>query len=114
KLKKYYETERFEVLKKRIDKILYDVKNIFTGLNEEYDSVSSINGNITFAEIIMDEFRKLKEALPPKLQDLKDNLNETSRSEKPLTQRIGACIDNLVTEDNFPITDEEIQRIHKE
>lgn len=114
KLKKYYETERFEVLKKRIDKILYDVKNIFTGLNEEYDSVSSINGNMTFAEIIMDEFRKLREALPPKLQDLKDNLNETSRSEKPLTHRIGACIDNLVTEDNFSITDEEIQRIHKE
>lgn len=93
RLKIYYETTRFEVLKKRVGKILVDVEDQFKDLRETVASpVDSTERN----RIVLALQREMSSAIPERLEALKADLSKEAGEEKPLTKRLSEDIKNLV------------------
>lgn len=112
KLKTYYENDRFEVLKKRIDKIVRDVERTFEGVKSKYDLNSAMINPKEYTQITLALAGRLHSQLPDSLQNLKNKLNEASRSAQPLTTAITSAIEDLITTEQFAISDDEIDKIH--
>jgi len=113
KLQVYYKTIRFEVLKKRVNKILVDVQKIFDGMSLGITNVASTD-NAKKYEIAMALHRELSEKIRQQVEDLKYQLNAEAVKDKPLTTHVSECIQNLVTVDRYEIQSEELDSIHKE
>ena len=111
KLTTYYETARFEVLKKRVNKILVDIKKLFAG-TEMIDS--SPMDNTEKYEIVMSLQRELSENISKQLDVLKRNMNANAVEKHPLTTELSSRIHELVTEDRYQIKQDELERTHNE
>lgn len=112
KLQTYYENDRFDVLKKRINKIVFDVERTFKDVKDEYDWNGAMINTKEYSQITLDLDGRLRAQLPDSLQNLKNKLNEDSRSDQPLTTAITSEIENLITTEQFAISDDEIDKIH--
>lgn len=110
KLQTYYKTARFEVLKKRVNKILVDVKKIFDGTEmtgaAPYDNAERY-------QIVMALQKKLSGSICKQLEDLKAELNTEVQTERPLSTRVSERIRDLVTVERYEIQSEELDRFHK-
>lgn len=114
KLKDYYETKRFEVLKKRIDKIIYEIQNFLK--NNEAGEVSITNpyDNIEYAQLVLSTYNDLQSILKKQLEDLKNQINIKMNTEHPLSKEISACIKDEITFENYKIDEEKVNIIHKQ
>lgn len=111
KLQTYYETTRFEVLKKRVNKILVDIKAQFDGVEKEiFPSVDHTERN----KILLNLRRELPEKVRVRLDALKVQLNTEAVKERPLTEHLSKSIQDLVTLDQYQIQQEELERTHEE
>ena len=111
KLQIYYKTTRFEVLKKRVNKILVDVKKMFDGTGvtsaAPYDNAEKY-------EIAMALRRELAGSIRRQLEDLKYRLNNEAVKDRPLTTHVSDHIRDIVTVERYTIQHDELERIHKE
>lgn len=114
KLTEYYNTTRFEVLKKRIDKIIFDVQNLFEGTKGNYVQETSSAESMEYNMIILNLYKQVESTLKGKLRDLKDKVNKEAREDSPLTAEIANCIGELITEEKYSIQDDEVESVHKE
>lgn len=110
-LEDYYKNDRFSILKKRIEKILYDVEDVFKEQNLES---TTGDWNKEYAKISLNLRDRLNKTLKKELQQLRTKVNESARKEQPLTKSISESVKNLITTENYSITDEEIDEIGKE
>lgn len=111
KLQTYYRTTRFEVLKKRVNKILVDVKKMFDGTSV---TIAAPYDNTERYEIAMNLRRELSGNIRKQLEDLKYSLNTEAVKERPLTAHVLEQIQDLVTVDRYKIQPDEVDRIHRE
>lgn len=111
KLITYYETTRFEVLKKRVNKIFVDLRKLFDipGMV----SSSPINNTGKY-EIILTLQRELSKTITDQLNSLKSQLNTEAVQNRPLTAQLSAQLQELVTVERYQIQQEELERTHKE
>lgn len=111
KLQSYYRTTRFEVLKKRVNKILVDIKKLFD--RTEVANAAPYDNTEKF-EIVMALRRKLAGNIRRQLEDLKYQLNSEAVKDRPLTVHVSEHIRDLVTVERYAIRHEELECIHKE
>ncbi|MDD6587930.1 MAG: dynamin family protein [Anaerobutyricum hallii] len=114
-LAKYNENERFEVLKRRINRINSDILHTF-------DDIRSGNENIGMGHIYSQEQMRNAMALvddvrskaKDKLLDLRKKIRSKMPAEQPLSKKIIQYITENVTTDKYGVTDEEIENARKE
>lgn len=115
KLQIYYDTVRFEVLKKRIDKILYELNKMFEGVQSESTSVVSSYGSIEeYSKIALHRCHELEGSLKEQLENLKEEVNRKICDDRPLTENLLNIIRELITCEKYTLSDEEIGSIHRE
>ncbi len=111
-LEKYYEKERFVVLKKRIDSIISTLQEMFRDLKAE-KKVSSSNGDLEITARLFFEIMNSRNLIQSDLKVLKESINEKERELK-LSKAIDAKISELVTVENCKITEEELKETHRD
>lgn len=111
-LEKYYEKERFVVLKKRIDSIISTLQEMFRDLKAE-KKVSSSNGDLEITARLFFEIMNSRNLIQSDLKILKESINEKERELK-LSKEIDAKISELVTVENYKITEEELKETHRD
>lgn len=113
-LEKYYEKERFVVLKKRIDSIISTLQEMFRDLKAEKKGSFS-NGafeSIAYGRLAF-EIADSGKLIQSDLKVLKESINEKERELK-LSKAIDAKISELVTVENCKITEEELKETHRD
>lgn len=113
KLKQYQETERFSVLKKRINLILSNIEKLF----KDTILISTANDqeeHFEYYKVVLELRRRLSTILKEKLNDLKMSVNTEAKQNRPLTAKIETYIKENITPEKYTITDEEIDKKHKE
>lgn len=113
-LERYYEKERFVVLKKRIDSIISTLQKMFRDLKAEKE-VSCSNGDFESTAYNRLGFEVLGSGklIQSDLKMLKEQINEKERELK-LSKAIDAKVSELVTVKNYEITEEELKEMHRD
>lgn len=114
KLKNYYETKRFEVLKKRIDKIIYEIQNFLKSNESGEISITNPYDNIEYPQLILSTYNSLQSSLKKQLEDLKNQVNIRMNTEHPLRKEISDCIKDEITHKKYTIAKAEVDTIHKQ
>jgi hypothetical protein len=113
-LEKYYEKERFVVLKKRIDSIISTLQEMFRDLKAEKKGSFSNGAFESTAYIRLTfEIADSGKLIQSDLKVLKESINEKERELK-LSKAIDAKISELVTVENCKITEEELKETHRD
>lgn len=112
KLADYNGNERFEVLKRRIGKLLFDVKKLFEATMPRTTAGSDTSYLNNLNKIVLDLMDRLRPDLRNRLDVLKNDLNKTLEAEKPLSADIDNRIGNEITIEKYGLGDEETQQIH--
>ena len=111
KLITYYETTRFEVLKKRVNKIFVDVRKLFEAT---VAANSTPVDNTQKYEIALTLQQELSGNISEQLNNLKSKLNAEASQERPLTAQLSERLKKLITLEQYQIQPDELERTHKE
>lgn len=112
KLNVYYKTTRFEVLKKRVGKIMDEVVDLFEDKKDLYVCAGTQYDYSEIANLSLKLNRELSQNLAKSLARLKDAINDEARQNKPLAARIEESIRETVTKQKYRISQEEIKQKH--
>ena len=108
-LEKYYRDERFDVLKKRVDRIIAYIQDMFEKIRANKNIViSSDTGAIGL-------YRELESSIPniqSDLETLKANIN-IAEQERVLSKIIETKVDEQVNIESYQITDIELETMHR-
>lgn len=108
-LEKYYQNERFDVLKKRVDRIIVSIQDMFEKIRDNKNiDIKSDTGAIGL-------YRELESSIPyiqSDLETLKANIN-IAEKERKLSQIIESKVEELVNIENYQITDSELETMHR-
>ncbi len=113
-LENYNRTERFEVLKRRVNKIKSDIFKAFEDIRSGHDNLA-LNRSYSQEQVdlINDFIDDTRPLLEDRLTDLRDNIRKNTPGEKPLSKQITEYITNNVIPEKFGISDEEIDKALK-
>lgn len=113
-LENYNRYERFDVLKRRVNRIWDDVLKVFSELRSKHSDVSSFNMSYDeYAQeiaLFKDEFI---EGATSELKKYKQEIRNETRMKKPLSETLINYIKENITADKFGVTDELIDEISK-
>lgn len=113
-LAEYNENERFDVLKRRINRIRADILRAFSdirsGIEEHTASRSYSAEQVTMVAELIDDIRPAAEK---KLLDLKAEIRSYMPTELPLSKQIADYISANVTTEKYSISDELIDEVIK-
>ena len=108
-LAKYNANERFEVLKRRINRINADITKAFSDICSGYESTASSRSysaeQVAMVTELIDDIRP---SLEKKLLDLKAEIRYSMPKERPLSKKIIDYITAEVTTEKYSLTDEEL------
>ncbi|MDO5297184.1 MAG: dynamin family protein [bacterium] len=108
-LAKYNDAERFEVLKRRINRINADITKAFSDICSGYENTASSRSyspeQVAMALELVDDIRT---PLEKKLLALKAEIRSSMPKERPLSQQIIDYITAEVTAEKYSLTDEEL------
>lgn len=114
-LTKYNHAERFEVLKRRVNRIRADIEKAFNDIKREQGNTSTNRNygpeHVALVTELIDDVRPLAKK---KLLDLKAEIRGYMPSEKPLSKQIEEYILNNITVENYHISDEMIDEAKKQ
>lgn len=113
KLKTYCMTTRFEVLKRRINRILSDVVAIFEDTKKRFSITTSSFSNSELNKLVLRLYSDLHDGLKKQLHALRREITSNAL-QKPLSENISQYIKETVTVESYALTDEEIDNIHNE
>ena len=114
-LVKYNQTERFEVLKRRINRIKANIRNIFSDIISENEVISSMKSySMDQVSLIPDLIDDIRPLAKNKLRELRAEIRLTMPSEKPLSNKIIDYISANVTVDKYRISDDLINSAIKQ
>lgn len=110
----YNENERFEVLKRRINRIKADILNAFSDIrtgNEELAASRSYSAEqVAMVAELIDDIRPSAEK---KLLDLKAEIRSYMPTEQPLSKQIITYITDNVTTEHYSVSDELLDHVKK-
>lgn len=110
----YNENERFEVLKRRINRIKADILKAFSDIrtgNEELATSRSYSAEqIAMVAELIDDIRPSAEK---KLLDLKAEIRSYMPTEQPLSKQIITYITDNVTTEHYSVSDELLDHVKK-
>lgn len=109
-LTKYNNTERLEVLKRRVNRINAEIINLFDGVRNNY--IDGLAGGGYSSEHIRLSTILTHDApleIEKSLFKLRDEIKKNIPMEKPLSKQINEYIEQNVTRAKFGITDDEIE-----
>lgn len=109
-LKSYNETQRFEVLKRRINKLSENLKDKLKGEGSEFGKTE--NDGQENGKLAMKLLSEARSNIPKMLENYNEEIKTHMRS-KPLSQDIHEKIDCVVSVERFQITETEIEEMHK-
>ena len=111
-LAEYNRNERFEVLKRRINRTQEEIISAFSSVNSEYSESMDNVGFISNKEYYnyISAYKKDVDSL---LKDFKDRIKNNVPKEIPLSKAVKAYIESNVTKENYHITEEEIDKERK-
>lgn len=113
KLVDYYTTDRFKELRQRIDKILFDVDELFSGAKNKFGASPLAGGpdreayNILFSE----RRRAIESQIHSGLVTLRSRLNREVSENHPLTESLEEAIERATSPERFAIDDALIQQM---
>ncbi len=109
-LKNYNDTQRFEVLKRRINKLQEDLKDVFKEVLQEYKEEIGEDGEtrLLTVDFVWEAAKKIPESLDEYRSLIRNDIGG-----RPLSDNIRRKIDSLVSLENSRITDEEIEHWHQ-
>lgn len=114
-LARYNQNERFEVLKRRINRIKTQIQKAFSGIcsdNEDIASGRSCSAeHIAMALELSDDVRPQAEKA---LLDLKAEIRSFMPDEKPLSKQITDYISANITAEHYSVSDELLDRVKKQ
>lgn len=103
----YNETERFEILKRRIDKLQSDVIEIFKELQDKYKDTPTSFALNKAGEIMLDIASK-KESIVKALEKYRSEIKtENNLPNRPISDAVIEKVVSQITIDKFGVTDEE-------
>jgi len=106
-LKDYNETERFVILKQRIDKLQNDIIEIFKELQDKYKDTPTTFALSKAGEIMLDIAAK-KEAIVKALEKYRSEIKtENNLPNRPISDAVIEKVVSQITIDKFGVTDEE-------
>lgn len=113
-LERYNENERFEVLKRRINRLKTKILDIFGNVKTELSDEGFEKANdqrlADCVGYVTETREKLVETLKILRAQIIDEINET----KPLSKKITDYIQENVTVENYEISDEEFEKIKRD
>lgn len=113
KLVAYYENDRFEVLKNRINTILNDVLKVFSDIDGDFDHPSSFAVDASH-NLVLDTYTTLREELHKNLDEFKHKSNKQINSKKPLSKAVFARIVQSITCENYEVSQKSIDEINND
>lgn len=113
KLQEYYATERFQILKKRINHLVQDVVDVFQDAQGRFAPDSVFDVGEARNKLVLDLDSKLRDALAKSLEDLRDDINRAASSKHPLASQIAQQIANGITTDAYGLSNQTIADAHK-
>ena len=119
-LAEYNHTERFEVLKRRINRIKADIVNIFSDIRRDRDDVTANRSYSTEQVVLIGHFKDdVRPLIKKKLLDLRDTINSYMNFKqpllvRPLSAKILEYISSEITSEKYSISDELIDEVRKE
>lgn len=114
KLELYNRNERFEVLKRRIGKLMFDVKKLFEAVDLPQQMGNRGQYENSYGKILLDLVDKLRPALRERLNTLRHDMNKSLEADKPLSHDIESRISNIITKENFGLRQDETEKLHQE
>ncbi len=114
-LQRYNETDRFRILKRKINENDQNIQEIFKQLREEYKDVGNINKDM---KTVLNEQSKFldsaRKSIQEGLQNLRQEVRNKYNSDRILSERMQEQIDQLFTSGKYLITDEEVDAAQKQ
>lgn len=104
----YNETERFEVLKRRVDKIQAQINKVFESVRDnrmDYETARSYDENQV--EFIHNFIRDASQNAEKSLKDLRDKIRKNVPEEKHLSQQIQDYINSSITTEHWGIIEKD-------
>ena len=110
----YNDNERFEVLKRRINRIKADILKAFSDIRSGNEGLSSSRSysaeQVAMVAELIDDIRPVAEK---NLLDLKAEIRSYMPTEQPLSKQIIEYITANVTTDNYSVSDELLDHVKK-
>lgn len=111
-LYEYYRTDRFEILKNRVNYILNAVKNVFNDTGKGLEDDDGMNMSAA-NKLVLKTHTSLQESLLKNLRTLKKNINDEANNQQPLKSNISSKIESSITLDAYQIDQNEIDELDK-
>lgn len=115
KLAEYNNNERFEVLKRRINRIKANIVNAFKDIRSSGDNIAAVRSysaeQVALVGELIDASRAAAEK---KLLDLKAEIRSYMPTEQPLSKQITEYVSTNVTAEKYSVTDEELDLAKKQ
>ena len=113
-LEKYNHTERFKVLKSRIDRIKANIKKTLNEIPLDFDSIANRSYGFEHIAIATAFCCKTPSVVEASLLELRDHIRNYMPKEKPLSKKITKYIMENITKEKYAISDEIIDRAKKQ
>lgn len=107
----YYKKERLPALLSKVNQLRHEVEVIFAGL-EKLNLDEDQSGNMD-RDLAMRVLAKQRKNLKAILEDLRKELTNSSKLEKPLKQDISSKIHECVSEERYGVNKDELDKIDK-
>lgn len=113
-LEDYNTTERFEVLKRRVNRIKADILKAFKGICSDNENIAlSRSYSTEQVALITEMVTDTPPLVEKKLLDLKEDIRSNIPAERPLSKKIVEYISANVTTEKYQISDELISDVAK-
>lgn len=109
-LENYNRTERFTVLKRRVNRINADILNAFTEIRGDYSGeAAGRGGDSEYTRIVAGFCREMPMRAEEGLLKLKSKISASMQQDHPLSRQITEYITETVTTEKYSISDEMVE-----
>lgn len=109
-LSNYNETERFEILKQRINKIQNDIAEEFKKLSEQYSDDSPASNIFKEGGALFLELQARNAKIIESLEEYRGQINVDYTESTPISQKIKEDVIESISKDNFNVSDDDYNK----
>ncbi|WP_406037780.1 dynamin family protein [Succinimonas sp.] len=111
RMKAYNEHERFEVLKRRINRFKAQIEEVFSKMREAYDCTETAGYSEEHLKLLQHLQHRVPKEAVARLNRIKSEMNKRFTEVKPLSETIRSYISDTITADKYQIEDEDIKTV---
>ena len=110
----YNEHERFDVLKRRINRFEAQIEEVFSKMHEAYDCTETVGYSEEHVKLIQHLQRSVPKKAEDRLNTIKNDMNKRFTEVKPLSETIRKYISDSITPDKYQIEEDDIETVNKQ